>query len=189
MPMSQVSRILRIIEKGDARAASELLPLLNDDLHWVARRRGLHTRERAPESARVENLPNGSPAGEFARQWFGGGHFYAAAAEALRRILVDHARQEAALERESDASAATAPIPSPAPIDIVMLDEALSLLGRKDPLAAQLIQLRYFASLSSAQAAEALGITAQDAEDTWRAARAWLLDRIQVQGGAQCKKA
>jgi RNA polymerase sigma factor (TIGR02999 family) len=186
--MSHVSRILRIIEKGDARAASELLPLLSDDLHWVARRRGLHARGRAPESGQIESSPNGAPASEPARQWFGGGHFYAAAAEALRRILVDHARQEAALDREIETGATTVQTPSPAAIDIVMLDEALSLLGRKDPLAAQLIQLRYFASLSSAQAADALGITVQDAENTWRAARAWLLDRIQVQGGAQCKK-
>jgi RNA polymerase sigma factor (TIGR02999 family) len=185
--MSEITRILHAIEKGDVRAACELLPLLNDDLHWLASQRRAQTLAGPAISAPIDESCSCEVDSEYSRRWRGGGHFYAAAAEALRRIVVDHARQGPALEPKNATCFPTGRPPDPAPDDIVKLDGALTLLARKDPIAAQLIQLRYFAGLSSAQAADALGITTKDAEQTWSAARDWLFDRIQVQGGAPCR--
>jgi ECF sigma factor len=177
--MSEITRILSAIERGDARAANELLPLLNDDLHWLAKQRMVQepnvmpAEDQAPGKQRSEGK-NGSP--------YLGGHFFAAVAEALRRILVDNARQEI-----GETNTSTRLTFSPAAQEIVMLDDALTVLSSKDPTAAQLIQLRYFADLSLEQAADTLGITTQAAEKTWRTARDWLLDRIQVHGGSRCR--
>jgi RNA polymerase sigma factor (TIGR02999 family) len=182
--MSEITRILSAIERGDARAASELLPLHNDDLHWLAKQRMIREPNPAPAPDQCQRMPRVDA--ENARP-VPGGHFFAAAAEALRRILVDSARQEITPSQEGETNTHARLTFSPAAQDIVILDEALTLLARKDPAAAQLIQLRYFAGLSLEQAADTLGITAQIAETTWRSARDWLLDRIQVHGGSRCR--
>ena len=110
---------------------------------------------------------------EGATNWDGRGHFFAAAAEAMRRILVENARRKAALKagggRERVDLAGAAPAE-----DLLALDEALELLARQDPGAAQLVQLRYFAGLTIPEAAEALGISSTTADRYWAYARAWL---------------
>lgn len=183
-PMSEITRILSAIERGDARAANELLPLLNDDLHWLVKQRMIRAPSLAPT---LDQSPRMQPSdGDIARH-YSGGHFFAAVAEALRRILVDNARQEITARPDGATNASTRLAFSPAAQEIVMLDQALTLLSGKDPAAAQLIQLRYFAGISLEQAADTLGITTQAAEKTWRIARDWLLDRIQVHGGSRCR--
>lgn len=182
--MSEVTRILSVIERGDARAANELLPLLNHDLHWLAQQRMSRDPNMAPAQDQIRRMQRND--GEVAR-CFSGGHFFAAVAEALRRILVDNARLEVTPKPDVDTNTSNWPTFSVAAQEIVMLDEALTCLSGRDPAAAQLIQLRYFAGLSLEQAADTLGITVQAAEKMWRTARDWLLDRIQMQGGSRCR--
>jgi RNA polymerase sigma factor (TIGR02999 family) len=116
------------------------------------------------------------------QQFAGRGHFFAAAAEAMRRLLVEQARQKAALKRGGGAGRAElaeSQLAAPdVPDDLLALDEALTLLAATDRLAADLVQLRYFAGLTSAQAADSLGLSERTAERTWAYARAWLLKKV-----------
>ena len=166
---------------------ASFLPLLSNDLHWLAEQRIVRQPTRALDEPKAQAYEASVRRidGEDARHWNGRGHFFAAAAEALRRILVDDARLEVTTKREGETASHSRIRSSPAANDIVRLDEALTLLGRNDPAAAQLIQLRYFAGLSLEQAADTLGISPHTAENTWRHARAWLLDRIQVHGDSR----
>jgi RNA polymerase sigma factor (TIGR02999 family) len=116
------------------------------------------------------------------QQFDGRGHFFAAAAEAMRRILVENARRKGSLKRgggrtREPLSDLEAP-PLPPDDDLLALDEALSQLEAKDKEAADLIKLRYFAGLTSAQAAEALGMSPRTADRTWLYARSWLLKKL-----------
>jgi RNA polymerase sigma factor (TIGR02999 family) len=190
--MSDVTHILQAIEQGDPHAASELLPLVYDELRRLAAAQ--MARERPGQTLDATALVHeaylrlvgspvapapGSPEPEFANRR----HFFAAAAEAMRRILVENARRKASLKRggglerqELPESDLAAPEPS---LDLLALDEALTQLGTTDALAAELVQLRYFAGLTSAQAAEALGISTRKAERIWTYARSWLFTRLQ----------
>src|SRR5262249_12321686 len=120
------------------------------------------------------------------QHWAGRGHFFAAAAEAMRRILVDTARRKRAVKhggslerRELDAAELLAPEPRE---DLVALDEALTALATRDPTAAELVQLRYFGGLSVANAAQVLGLSQRAAERLWTYTCVWLLDRIKNAG-------
>ncbi len=191
--MSEVTRILSAIERGDPQAAAQLLPLVYDELRRLAAAQMAHEKPGQTLQATalvheaylrlvgppVAHAP-GSPEPEFSSR----GHFFAAAAEAMRRILVEGARRKASLKRggglqreEMPESGLAAPEPS---LDLLALDEALTQLAATDTLAAQLVKLRYFAGLTSAQAAEALGISERKAERTWAYARSWLLKKLQV---------
>jgi RNA polymerase sigma factor (TIGR02999 family) len=184
--MTEVTRILSAIEQGDPHAAGQLLPLVYEELRRLAAQRLAHEApgQTLQPTALVHEAYLRLVDGEQAQRWNSRGHFFAAAAEAMRRILVESARRKASLKRggglrreELPESELAAPAVSD---DVLALDEALTQLAQADALAAQLVQLRYFAGLTSPQAAEALGISARTAERTWAYARAWLLKKLQA---------
>lgn len=178
--MDEVTRLLSAIEQGEPLAAEQLLPLVYDELRRLAAQRlsGEKPGQTLQPTALVHEaylrLVNTDGAG----RWDGRGHFFAAAAEAMRRILVDEARRKAALKRggnlkrrmSEEAEAGTAADSD----DLLALDEALTRLADHDPLAARLVQLRYFTGLTTEEAAEALGISTRNAYYTWSYARSWL---------------
>jgi RNA polymerase sigma factor (TIGR02999 family) len=184
--MSNISRILSAIDDGDPKAAEQLLPLVYDELRKLAAQR--LAQEKSGQTLQATALVHeaylrlvGPGAGQI---WNGRGHFFAAAAEAMRRILVEQARRKHADKRGGrhrqvpldDVDAAYAP-PDAALLDI---DEALTRLAAEDPQAAQLVQLRYFAGLSIEDAAEVVGLSRSSAYEHWAYARVRL--RCLLQG-------
>jgi RNA polymerase sigma factor (TIGR02999 family) len=182
--MSDVSRILSAIDQGDPLAAAQLLPLVYDQLRrlaaaQMAREKPGHTLDA---TALVHEAYIRLVDSEHAPRWNGRGHFFAAAAEAMRRILIESARRQATLKRggglvrnELPQSDLVAPESSG---DLLALDEALAQLAIADSVAAELVKLRYFAGLTSQQAAEALGMSSRTADRTWAYARAWLFNKL-----------
>jgi len=187
--MSDVTRILSDLARGDAQAAEQLLPLVYDELRKLAAARMAaeapgHTLT-ATALVHEAYLRLVGPADD--ARWENRGHFFAAAAEAMRRILVDAARRKAAarhgggrsrLELEADLAA----VPEPRE-DLLALDEALDRLAAEDPVKADLVKLRYFAGLTLPEAAAALGLSERTAGRHWAYARAWL--RRAVEGGGE----
>jgi RNA polymerase sigma factor (TIGR02999 family) len=177
--MSDVTRILSAIEKGDAQAAEQLLPLVYDELRKLAAAKLAHEKPGQTlqatalvHEAYLRLLGDGAPA------FSSSGHFFAAAAEAMRRILVDQARRKEAIKRggglkRQDLEEAQIAAPQPA-VDLLALDEALTRFEQLDPRKAELVSLRYFAGLTIPQAAEVLGISTTTADRYWAYARAWL---------------
>jgi RNA polymerase sigma factor (TIGR02999 family) len=190
--MADVTQILSAIEQGDAHAAEHLLPLVYGELrklaaHKMAKESPGQTLEPTAlvHEAYVRLVtPLASPpskGGEGGR-WNSRGHFFAAAAEAMRRILVENARRKKSRKhggcherRSVDDNELVAPEPRE---DVLALDEALDQLAKKDPLKAQLVKLRYFAGLTLDQAAEMLGISPTTADRYWAYSRAWLRRQI-----------
>ena len=183
--MSDVSRILSAIEQGDPSAAEQLLPLVYDELRRLAAQH--LAQERPGQTLQATALVHEAYLRlvdvEKAQAWNSRGHFFAAAAEAMRRVLVENARRKGSLKRgggwarqELDAENVEAPA---APDDLLALDEALAQLAGTDPQAAELVKLRYFAGLTVKQAAEALGMSPRSADFLWAFARAWLLRKIE----------
>lgn len=197
--MSNVTQILHDIEAGDPQAGARLLPLIYDELRRLAAQRIAQEKPgqtlqatdlvheaylrlvgaRSASKGDAESLacPAGSP--EFANR----GHFFAAAAEAMRRILVDSARRKQSIKRggdlaRQDLDAVDVAIPE-MPEDLVALDDALVKLAATDKAAADLVQLRFFAGLPLAEIAPLLGISARTADRLWAYARAWLHQEIQ----------
>ena len=179
--MSEVTRILSAAEQGDPRAADQLLPLVYGELRMLAAVR--LADERAGQTLQPTALVHEAYlrlVGEQASQdWNGRGHFFAAAAEAMRRILVDNARRKRSKKRGGDRArlnldqcATATPERSD---DVLDIDAALVGLANADPQAAELVKLRYFAGLSIPDAAAALGISPRSADFLWAYARAWLL--------------
>ena len=182
--MADVTRLLGAAAAGDPHAAGELLPLVYDELRMLAAARMAaespgHTLDATAlvHEAYVRLVGAGAP-----RDWNGRGHFLAAAAEAMRRVLVDHARRKHRAKRgggrrrvEFDEAV---PAPPAAADDLLALDDALRRLAAQDPDAARVVQLRYFAGLSVEQAAGVLGISRATAYRHWAFARAWLLERL-----------
>jgi RNA polymerase sigma factor (TIGR02999 family) len=186
--MTEVTRILSAIEQGDPRAAGQLLPLVYDELRKLAAQK--LAREKPGQTLDATALVHEAYLrivdGDEGRHWNGRGHFFGAAAEAMRRILVDSARRKQRLkhgggrgQEELDALDLAAP---EAPADLLALDEALTELDAADPRAAELVKLRYFAGLTIKQAAETLGVSPRTADFLWAYARAWLLERIEGKG-------
>ena len=182
--MSDVTRILSQIEQGDPQAAEKLLPLVYDELRKLAAQKLAHEKPGQTLEAtalvheaylRMVANPGGEP-GENQRCYHDRGHFFAAAATAMRHILIDSARRRKTEKRggglqrrEFDAIAA------PEPDDeLLALDDALQKLAASDPLKARLVELRYFAGLTGDQAAAVLGISPTTADRHWAYARAWL---------------
>jgi RNA polymerase sigma factor (TIGR02999 family) len=186
--MNAVTQLLASAERGDPRAAEQLLPLVYDELRRLAaqklRHEGPgHTLQPTAlvHEAYLRLVPSsGREAAEDI--WDSRGHFFAAAAEAMRRILIDSARRRQAIKRggtraREDVGPDLLAIPEPRE-DLFALDEALDRLAVKDPVKAQLVKLRYFAGLTSDEAARALGISPATAERYWAYARAWLHQEI-----------
>lgn len=182
--MSDVTRILDRAQQGDPKAAAGLLPLVYDELRKLA-------------AARLAALPPGQTlqatalvheawlrlAGPGNKDWNSRGHFFAAAAEAMRRILVDRARHKAAHKRGGGLRRIDldhVDVAMEADDDLLLaLDEALARYAQKDPQGAELIKLRFFAGLPNHQAAALLGVPERTAKRTWAFARAWLWHEMQ----------
>lgn len=182
--MTEITRILSALEQGDAQAAERLLPLVYEELRRLAARR---MSTEAPgqtlqatalvHEAWLRLVDSNTPP-----RWDSRGHFFAAAAEAMRRILVERARQKGTAKRgarprrhDLDEQSLAAP---ERPDELLALDAALADLERHDAQAARLVTLRYFAGLSHQQAAEAMGITRRAADRLWLLARTWLYRQI-----------
>jgi RNA polymerase sigma factor (TIGR02999 family) len=186
--MGDVTRILADIERGDRQAAGELLPLVYDELRRLA---GARLAREAPgqtlqPTALVHEAYLRLVGGDPGKAFDGRGHFFAAAAEAMRRILIDRARDRGRLKRGGgrrrvrlDLDALLAEPPGD---DLLALDEALTALAAEDPGAAALVQLRVFAGLTLGQAAVALGVSRRTAERDWTYARAWLCEALSGSG-------
>lgn len=182
--MSDVTRILSAVERGDPHAAEELLPLVYDELRKLAAQRLAHEQpgQTLDGTALVHEAYLRLVGIEQSPHWNSRGHFFGAAAEAMRRILVENARRKQAekhgggLRRvnldEADALAAAAPD------DLLALDEALELLTAHDPIAAQLVKLHCFAGLTVEQAGEALDLSRSNAYRLWTFSRAWLHSQL-----------
>jgi RNA polymerase sigma factor (TIGR02999 family) len=178
--MSEVTRILSAMEQGDAQAAGQLLPLVYDELRRLAAQN--LAREKPGQTLTATALVHEAylrlvGKGDEPR-WQSRGRFYVAAAEAMRRILVENARRKRSLKRggglaRRELADVELAVPEPRE-DLLALDEALDRLAAKDPTKAELVKLRYFAGLTGAQAARALGISRATADRYWAYARAWL---------------
>jgi RNA polymerase sigma factor (TIGR02999 family) len=186
--MNDVTRILSSIEHGDPQASEELLPLVYRELRRLAEQR--LAREKPGQTLQATALVHEAYVrlvdGEESQRWNSRGHFFAAAAEAMRRILVENARRKQTvkhggrLERQDlDGIDIAAPASSE---DLLALDEALAKLESGDPLQAQLVKLRYFAGLAEDAAASVLGISRTTAQRYWRYAKAWLIVELRGPG-------
>jgi RNA polymerase sigma factor (TIGR02999 family) len=182
--MSDVTRILSAIDAGDEQAADRLLPLVYDELRRLAAARLAHENagHTLQPTALVHEAYLRLVGGEPAQPWNSRGHFFGAAAEAMRRILVENARRKRRLKRGGarqrlDLDQIDIAAPQTAD-DLLALNEALDALAAADAQAAELVKLRYFAGLTVKQAAEVLGVAPRTADFLWAYARAWLLERL-----------
>jgi RNA polymerase sigma factor (TIGR02999 family) len=188
--MSEVTRILSAIETGDPHAANQLLPLVYDELRRLAAHRLAHEgpgqtldATSLVHEAYLRLVQGGdSKSAQKEPNWDSRGHFFAAAAEAMRRILVERARHKATLKRGVKFQRLDLDQVEPAQDDrsaeLLALDEALAKLEQHDAQAGRLVKLRYFGGLTHQQAAEALGIGRRTADRLWTLARAWLYQQI-----------
>lgn len=182
--MSDVTQILNALEQGDPRAAEQLLPLVYDELRRLAAQKLDHEKpgQTLQPTALVHEAYVRLVDTEKARDWDSRRHFFAAAAEAMRRILIDRARDKGRLKRGGGwrrlrLDHLDLPVHNP-PEDLLALDEALEKLVQEDALCANLIKLRFFAGLTLAEAAEALGIGRRSADRYWAFARSWLYNEL-----------
>jgi RNA polymerase sigma factor (TIGR02999 family) len=182
--MTEVTRILNAIDQGDAQAANELLPLVYDELRRLAARQLAHEKpgQTLQATALVHEAYIRLVDNEEAQHWNSRGHFFAAAAEAMRRILVDSARRKRSVKAGGDLHRVelrdAAGPESSAAVDLIALDEALAELESAEPVKAQLIKLRFFAGLSVDEAAKAMGISRATAKRYWVYAQAWLFGQM-----------
>ena len=188
--MSDVTRILNAIERGDAKATDELLPLVYEELRVLAAHKLSH--EPPGQTLQATALVHEAYirlVGDEPQSWQNRGHFFVAAAEAMRRILVDHARRKRRLKRGGDRQRisledAAQGIEMKIPVDELLdLDEALDRLARQDERKANLVKLRCFAGLTVEEAAKALGVSCSTADEHWAYARAWL--RLELTKGTE----
>jgi RNA polymerase sigma factor (TIGR02999 family) len=184
--MADVTDILSAAEQGDPHAAEQLLPLVYDELRKLAAAR---LASEAPgqtlqPTALVHEAYLRLVGSDQGQPWNGRGHFFAAAAEAMRRILVDAARRKRSLKQGGDRRrvelADVEPAVGAPDLDLIALDEALDRLARTDPRKAELVKLRFFAGLTTEQAAAALGVSTSTADNDWAYAKSWL--RVALDG-------
>jgi RNA polymerase sigma factor (TIGR02999 family) len=183
--MSEVTRILSAIEQGDPHAADRLLPLVYDELRRLAAQKLAH--ETAGQTLEATALVHEAYLRlvdvQRAQHWNSRGHFFGAAAEAMRRILVENARRKHRRKRGGGwARVALEGLEVAAPRregDLLAVDEALDQLAAADPQAAELVKLRFFAGLTVRQAADVLGVAPRTADFLWAYARSWLLQKIE----------
>jgi RNA polymerase sigma factor (TIGR02999 family) len=178
--MTDVTRILSAIEQGDPHAAEQLLPLVYDELRKLATVR--LAQEKPGQTLQATALVHEAYVRlvdvEKAQQWNSRGHFFAAAAEAMRRILVENARRKRRVKHGGGHQRIeleeACPVVEPPSDDLLALDEALTRLAERDPVRAQLVKLRFFAGLTIPEAAQALGLSLATAERYWTFVRVWL---------------
>ena len=182
--MNEVTRILSAIEQGDPRAAEQLLPLVYDELRKLAAQKMVHESpdQTLQPTALVHEAYLRLVNVDAAQGWNGRGHFFGAAAEAMRRILIDQARRKQShrrgggLAREPlEGVEIAAPEPS---IDLLAVNEALTRFEAIDKVKADLVKLRYFAGLTIEEAANSLGISVATVKRQWVYARSWLYGQI-----------
>ena len=183
--MAEITRILEAVQQGDSRAAAELFPVIYEELRKLAAAK--MAREVPGQTLQPTALVHEAwlrLAGSQSREWKNRAHFFGAAAEAMRRILVERARRRNCLKRGGQwerVEVEDADIPSPMPDDdLLALDEALAKFAALDAQKAGLVKLRYFAGLTFEEAAEVLGIAVPTAKQWWAYARAWL--RVEMRG-------
>jgi RNA polymerase sigma factor (TIGR02999 family) len=183
VPLTDVTGTLSAIEQGNPHAAEQLLPLVYNELLKLAEQK--IAREKPGETLDPTALVHEAYLRLVGKQdpgWNGRGHFFAAAAEAMRRILVENARIKGRLKRgvgRARVSIESLDVPAPEePEDLLAVDEALNRLALADPQAAALVKLKYFAGFSLPQAAQALGIAPRTADNLWAYAKAFLLKEL-----------
>jgi RNA polymerase sigma factor (TIGR02999 family) len=184
-PMSEVTRILSAVAQGDSHAAEQLLPLVYDELRQLAAQK--MAQETPGQTLQATALVHEAYLRlvdvDKAQHWDSRRHFFAAAAEAMRRILVEKARRKRSVKHggervriDLDEALVVADEPRQ---DLLELDELLDQLAGADPRAAELVKLRFFAGLTGEQTAEVLGISPRAADLLWAYARAWLFEKLQ----------
>jgi len=184
--MSDVTQILNAIEKGDGQAADKLLPLVYDELRRLAAHK--MSQEKPGQTLQATALVHEAYirlVGSEAQNWNSRAHFFGAAAEAIRRILIENARRKQRLKRgcgrkKVDLKDRDVVIEEPLD-DIIALDEALTELAETDKIKAEIVKLRYFAGLTLEQTAQALGISPSTAQRYWLYSKAWLFRKIHSQ--------
>ena len=185
--MSEVTRILNAIEHGDLHAASQLLPLVYDELRKLAAQKVAQEKPGQTlqatalvHEAYLRLVASGDASAPREQHWDNRGHFFAAAAEAMRRILVENARRRQSRKRGGELVRQATdpdelPVASPGdPLETLAIHEALDRLAAKSPRKAELVKLRYFLGCTMAEAAQILGIAVKTAEEDWTYAKAWL---------------
>jgi RNA polymerase sigma factor (TIGR02999 family) len=183
--MTDVTRILSAIEAGEPHAADQLLPLVYDELRKLAARK--LAQEKPGQTLEATALVHEAYVRlvdvERAQHWNSRRHFFAAAAEAMRRILVEHARARGSLKRGAGRERLDLkdlPVVAPErPADLLALDEALTRLAAVEPQAAELVHLRYFAGQTMSGAGELLGLSLRSTHRLWAYAKAWLLQELE----------
>ena len=186
--MTDVTRILLDIEQGDTKAAEQLLPLVYDELRRLAAQKLAHEQpnQTLQATALVHEAYLRLVGGEPTQDWDGRRHFFAAAAEAMRRILIDRARHKQTKKagggrRRLDLDDIEPALEQENGDRLLALDDAIRQLEAEDPRKAELVKLRFFAGLTAEQAAAALGVSTSTAEKDWAYARSWLrvaIDRM-----------
>src|SRR2546425_11042589 len=188
--MSEVTRILSAIEQGDPHAAEQLLPLVYEELRKLAAAK--LAQEKPGQTLQATALVHEAYLRlvdvDKAQQWNSRGHFFAAAAEAMRRILVEQARRKRRLKRGGDQERLDleeVEIACAGPADdMLALDDALTRLAQEHPEKAELVKLRYFAGLTVNEAAQVLGVSTSTVDRHWTYARAWLFRELSLEGEA-----
>ncbi len=182
--MTDVTRILSAIEQGDRQAAEQLLPLVYDELRRLAAEKMAHEKpgQTLQATALVHEAYIRLVDADKAQHWNSRWHFFSAAAEAMRRILIENARKK---ERQRHGGQLTRValddielITTLPPDELLMLNDAIDTLAKHDRIAAELVKIRYFAGLSVEQAAEAMGVARSTAYEHWTYARAWLFASV-----------
>jgi len=186
--VSDITRILQSIEQGHAQAADELLPLVYEELRKLAGQR--MANEAAGHTLQPTALVHEAwlrLVGDQNEKWDGRGHFFAAAAESMRRILIEHARRKKAVKRGGEFERVNFENIEVAiladPEALLLVNEALEKLEQEDREAAQLVKLRFFAGLTNEEAGQALGVSARTAKRYWTFARAWLFHELRRPAG------
>jgi len=188
--MSDVTRILSAVEHGDPKAAEQLLPLVYDELRRLAAAKLVQEKpgQTLQATALVHEAYIRLVEGGESQSWDNRRHFFAAAAEAMRRILIERARQKQAIKRGGGLERVDLDAVEPAVLpmacdDLLGLDEAIQRLEQEHPRKAELVKLRFFAGLTTAEAARSLGVSVSTAENDWTYARCWL--KLEMSGGGR----
>ena len=190
--MSDITRILYFIEHGDSKATDELLPLVYEELRRLAAQK--MANEAAGHTLQPTALVHEAwlrLAGAENQRWDGRGHFFAAAAESMRRILIERARRKKALKRGGDLKPVNLDDVDVAALadgdTLLLINDALEKLEKEDPDAAQVVKLRFFAGLTNEEAGQSLGVTGRTAKRYWTFARAWLFQELRGATGHETR--